>query len=51
MIAPFAAEVTRLDTIPGVNKRTAEVLIAEVGVDMGVFPSTGHGQLGWRVSR
>src|SRR5262249_60089739 len=41
-IAPFAAELIRLDTIPGVNKRTAEVLIAEIGVDMGVFPSAGH---------
>jgi hypothetical protein len=34
--------VSRLDTIPGVNKRTAEVLIAEIGVDMGVFPTAGH---------
>ena len=41
-IAPFAAAVIRLDTIPGVNKRTAEVFIAEIGVDMGVFPSAGH---------
>jgi transposase len=42
VMAPFAAEVSRLDTIPGVNKRTAEVLIAEIGVDMGVFPTAGH---------
>jgi transposase len=42
VIAPFAEEVQRLDTIPGVNKRTAEVIIAEVGVDMSVFPSAGH---------
>ncbi len=35
VIASFAEEVSRLDTIPGVNKRTAEVLIAEIGVDMG----------------
>jgi transposase len=33
---------SRLDTIPGVNKRTAEVLIAEIGVDMSVFPTAGH---------
>jgi transposase len=42
VMAPFAEEVRRLDTIPGVNKRTAEVLIAEIGVDMGVFPTAGH---------
>jgi len=29
-------------TIPGVARRTAEVLIAECGPDMSVFPSSGH---------
>jgi len=42
VMAPFAEAVRRLDTIPGVNQRTAEVLIAEIGVDMGVFPTAGH---------
>lgn len=42
LIAPFTAEMARLDTIPGVAKRTAEVLIAEIGVDMSVFPTAGH---------
>jgi transposase len=42
VIAPFAEELARLDTIPGVNKRTAEVIVAEIGVDMRVFPSAGH---------
>ena len=42
VIAPFADELARLDTIPGVNQRTAEVLIAELGVDMSVFPTAGH---------
>jgi transposase len=42
VIAPFAEEVARLDTIPGVNKRTAEVIVAELGADMSVFPSAGH---------
>jgi transposase len=28
-------------TIPGVGRRVAEVLIAEVGLDMGVFPTAG----------
>src|SRR5262245_19446685 len=42
VIAPFAEEVARLDTIHGVNKRTAEAIIAELGVDMSVFPTSGH---------
>jgi transposase len=41
-LAPFAEELTRLDTIPGINKRTAEVVIAELGVDMRFFPSERH---------
>lgn len=41
-ITPFGDEVKRLDAIPGVNQRTAEVIIAEIGVDMRVFPSAGH---------
>jgi transposase len=41
VMAPFAEAVRRLDTIPGVNTRTAEVLLAEIGVDMGVFPTAG----------
>ena len=31
-----------LDTIPGVDKRTAELLIAEIGADMSVFPTHRH---------
>ncbi|MGH2873990.1 MAG: transposase, partial [Solirubrobacteraceae bacterium] len=31
-----------LRTIPGVQKRTAEILIAEIGIDMSVFPTAGH---------
>lgn len=41
-IAPYAEELKRLDEIPGVNQRTAEVLIAEGGVDMSAFPSARH---------
>jgi transposase len=41
-LAPFAAELTRLDTIPGISQRTAEVIIAELGVDMSFFPSERH---------
>jgi transposase len=42
VIAPFAAEVERLATIPGVNRQAAEVLIAEVGIEMTAFPTAGH---------
>jgi transposase len=38
-IAPFAEKVELLDTIPGVDRRTAEVLIAEIGVEMSRFPT------------
>jgi transposase len=31
-----------VDTIPGVDKRTAEALLAEIGLDMSVFPSHRH---------
>ena len=41
-IAPFAAARDRLATITGVGKRTAECIIAEIGVDMSVFPTAGH---------
>ena len=34
--------IALLDTIPGVNERTAEVIVAEVGLDMGRFPSHKH---------
>jgi len=41
-IAPFAAARDLLMTIPGVGQRTAEVIIAEIGTDMTVFPTAGH---------
>jgi len=39
---PFACARDLLDTIPGVAKRAAEVIIAEIGVDMSVFATPGH---------
>ena len=42
VIAPFSEQVELLDTIPGVDRRTAETLIAEIGVDMSRFPTAGH---------
>jgi transposase len=32
----------RLDTIPGVGRQTAEVLVAEVGTELARFPSAAH---------
>jgi len=37
-----AQAVELLDTIPGVNQRLAEVLVAEIGTDMSRFPSAEH---------
>jgi transposase len=42
MIAPFARAIDHLDTIPGVNRRTAEVIVSEIGGDMSRFSSAGH---------
>ena len=39
---PFVVARDLLDTIPGVAKRAAEVIIAEIGADMSVFPTPGH---------
>lgn len=34
--------VVLLDTIPGVDQRTAEVILAEIGLDMSQFPTDKH---------
>ena len=41
-LAPFASQLTQLDTIHGIARRTAEVILAEIGVDMSRFPSDRH---------
>lgn len=38
----WEAAVTLLDTIPGVARTTAELLLAEIGIDMTRFPSAAH---------
>jgi transposase len=35
----WGAAVELLDTIPGVDRRTAEVILAEIGLDMSQFPT------------
>ena len=42
VIAPFGREVELLRTITGVDRRAAEGIIAEIGVDMSRFPTSGH---------
>ena len=41
-LGPFAPAVELLCTIPGVGRRAAEVIIAETGGDMSVFPTAKH---------
>lgn len=41
-LRPFEDALARLDAIPGIGRRIAEVIIAEVGLDMGRFPSSAH---------
>jgi transposase len=42
VMMPFAEARDRLDTIVGVGRRAAECIIAEIGVDMGRFPTAAH---------
>ncbi len=42
MVAPFQAAVDRLDEITGVGRTAAQTIVAEIGVDMGRFPTPSH---------
>lgn len=42
VIAPHEWAVELLDTIPGINRIGAEIIIGEIGVDMGRFPTAEH---------
>jgi transposase len=41
-MAPYQNKVTLLSMIPGVDRIVAWHLIAELGLDMSIFPSAGH---------
>ncbi len=41
-LGPLEAVVERLDAIPGVGRRTAEILLAELGPDLRRFPTAAH---------
>ena len=40
--SPFGEAVQRLATIPGIDERAAENILAEIGTDMDQFPTDGH---------
>jgi transposase len=42
VMAPLAEARDHLDTISGVGRRSAECIIAEIGVDMSRFPTAAH---------
>lgn len=44
LLPPFDPDdlLVRLDTIPGVNRKTAQVLVAELGTDMRRFKTAAH---------
>ena len=39
---PFGSELMILDSIPGIGRWSAEVILAEIGPDMARFPTPGH---------
>jgi transposase len=41
-LAPFRIAVEIVSTHPGVNKLSAQGIIAEIGIDMSRFPTAGH---------
>lgn len=41
-LTPFEATLMALDTIPGVDRKTATIIVAETGGDMSRFPSAAH---------
>jgi len=41
-LRPFAQAIELLRTVDGIETRTAQNILAEIGVDMSVFPTAGH---------
>jgi transposase len=41
-LGPFEPILVALDTIPGVDRKTATIIVAETGGDMSRFPSAAH---------
>jgi transposase len=38
----YARAITILDGVTGINERIAQIIVAEIGIDMRPFPSEGH---------
>jgi len=41
-LRPFEPQLVILDSIPGIGRWSAEVILAEIGTDMHRFPTAGH---------
>jgi transposase len=41
-VRPFEEAIAQVDTVTGIGRRTAEVLVAEVGTDLARFRTPGH---------
>lgn len=41
-LRPYEHQIQRLSTIPGIKRRLAEVILAEIGPDMSRFPDARH---------
>jgi transposase len=41
-LSPFRDTVERLKEVPGLGSTATEVILAEIGLDMSLFPSAGH---------
>jgi transposase len=41
-VEPFRVAIKMLSTIPGISSLSAEVIVAEIGIDMSRFPSEAH---------
>jgi transposase len=41
-VEPFRVAIAMLSTIPGISSLSAEVIVAEIGIDMSHFPSEAH---------
>jgi transposase len=39
---PYATQIEQMDSVPGIDRRVAEVVLAEAGPDMSRFPTDGH---------
>ncbi len=40
--SPVLSAIARLDEVPGIGPRAAQIIIAEIGLDMTRFPTAGH---------